>query len=358
MNDSLNRSLPSLATPRRVILWAILIVVFGVVSHLDPGWIAFVAALPLGLVGFWAVFMRPSGVPATSVTSTSDTSKSQTEPLNARIHEISREVERVGTALFTLGTQQRDVGNQATMITQATRTLEDFNGISDRARREAVQLSVLSRQTTSVTQSGQQALLEAIAGIKKTQEQVENVTGLLGTLARHLRRISEINTVVSEIATQSNFLALNAAIEAARAGSQGRSFATVAEEVRVLSEQARAAVAQIREVLTQIHQAMTQTVNAMEQEAQTVQTGAALATQAREAIDSLSGSLGQSADSVQKIIAAVDHQSASLEQLVKSINTVGQATMHSQAELRLVQNMAQELSHLSSELNQLARAQE
>jgi hypothetical protein len=43
---------------------------------------------------------------------------------------------------------------------------------------------------------------------------------------------------------------------------------------------------------------------------------------------------------------------------VKSINTVGQATMHSQAELRLVQNMAQELSHLSSELNQLAKAQE
>jgi methyl-accepting chemotaxis protein len=200
--------------------------------------------------------------------------------LNTRINQISREMDRVGTALLTLGTQQRDVGNQATMITQATRTLEDFNGISDRARRGAVQLSVLSRQTTSVTQSGQQALLEAIAGIKKTQDQVENVTGLLGTLARHLRRISEINTVVSEIATQSNFLALNAAIEAARAGSQGRSFATVAEEVRVLSEQARAAVGQIREVLTQIHQAMTQTVNAMEQEAQTVQTGAALATQA------------------------------------------------------------------------------
>lgn len=335
-----------------VMAWAAIVVVIGVVLHIDAGWIAFVAALPITFTGLWAIVAQTPVAPAAApiVPSTPESMVRDAE----RLRQLSREVERAAMALLALSPQQNGMGEQAAVITRATRTLEDFNEMADRARREAVYLSVISRQTTSVTQSGQSALQQAVNGINQMQQQVGEMITLLNALARHLRRISEINAVVSEIATQSNFLALNAAIEAARAGEQGRSFAMVANEVRMLSEQARDAVGQIREVLVQIHKAMQQTLEATAQEAQTVEAGVSLTQQAQEAIDRLSKNLGESTGTVQKIIAAIDHQSSSLENLVNAINNVGQATLQSQAGLRLAQNVARDLSTLSTEINALA----
>jgi methyl-accepting chemotaxis protein len=50
------------------------------------------------------------------------------------------------------------------------------------------------------------------------------------------RKISDITSVIDEIAFQTNLLALNAAVEAARAGDAGKGFAVVASEVRTLAQ--------------------------------------------------------------------------------------------------------------------------
>src|SRR5260221_9711266 len=190
-----------------------------------------------------------------------------------------------------LSAEQRNVGNKATEMTRVMRTVDDLNETSNQARREAVRLAVMARETATVTTTGQGALESAISDIAKMQHQVSEIVNMLGALARHLRRVSEINAAINEIATQSNFLALNAAIEAARAGQQGRSFATIADEVRVLSEQSRSAVTQVREVLTQINKAMEQTVQTTQSGAESVDQGATTARQARDTLNQLSDNL-------------------------------------------------------------------
>ncbi|OYZ20314.1 MAG: hypothetical protein B7Y39_10850 [Bdellovibrio sp. 28-41-41] len=63
------------------------------------------------------------------------------------------------------------------------------------------------------------------------------------------KKITEILSMIEDIAFQTNLRALNAAVEAARAGEQGKGFAVVAEAVRNLSQKSSSAAKDISSLI-------------------------------------------------------------------------------------------------------------
>jgi methyl-accepting chemotaxis protein len=89
-------------------------------------------------------------------------------------------------------------------------------------------------------------LAQSTGAARQAAERSENSRQLLEHLTQATVTISDVMTLINDIAGKINLLALNATIESARAGEAGKGFAVVAGEVKNLANQTSQATETIR----------------------------------------------------------------------------------------------------------------
>ena len=154
---------------------------------------------------------------------------------------------------------------QSTAMQQTSVTLEELSQSASQIADRAREVASRAEATSQAAGAGLESVRKSVRSTQSLVEQVQIVSERINALGEKTDAIRSIVLSVNDIAERSNVLALNAAILAAAAGSEGKSFTVVANEMKSLADQSKEATVQVRELLGDVERGIQASVVLIEE---------------------------------------------------------------------------------------------
>jgi methyl-accepting chemotaxis protein len=240
--------------------------------------------------------------------------------LQASAEEVARSMDYLFQSVEKTSSSTTEMN--ATMVEMSKRT-EVLAGIGDEVLSFVAEMDSTVTELRSTSQStaeiAQQVRVDAEAGGVAVNRSVEGITAshevamstarTIDELQSSVGQITQILSVIEEVANRTNLLSLNAAIIAAQAGEQGAGFTVVADEIRELAERTRGSTKEIGSIIKAVQLGSKQAVAKMHEGVAQVEGNVRLAQEAAASLSKIVGSATQSYEMATRISRALEEQS-------------------------------------------------
>ncbi len=216
----------------------------------------------------------------------------------------------------------RRIDQQSQQTHQAATAMQEMSASISEVSRHTQSAAETARSAAETARAGGAIVKQMLGSMHTIAAAVSETSATVGALGDDSRKISQIVTVIDEIARKTNLLALNAAIEAARAGDQGRGFAVVAGEVRRLAESTAQATGEIATMIREIQDRTRTAISSMETGTDMVREGVVTTTQAGEALEKIIGMAERVDRMITQIAIATSQQSTAADQSSESLDSI------------------------------------
>ncbi len=199
-----------------------------------------------------------------------------------------------------------------------SRVIEEMNHTEIQAEK----VNVASQRSAGLAREGSQALQQVVHQMADIEQQVTNLSKVIGDVDEKSVEIATTVQIIDSIAQQTNLLALNAAIEAARAGENGRGFAVVAEEVRKLAEQVQLSLVDISQRVQEMQKASQSAHQGMNSSVNSVNQGSLFLKEIATRFGTILNSVEESAEMAKQIEISVQQVQKDGQQMMVGMQTV------------------------------------
>ncbi len=219
-----------------------------------------------------------------------------------------------------------ELGGVIDQISHADRMASNASTASNETSAIVNSVAAASEELSQSVRQIADSMTHAREGVSGVAE-ASNVAGAsVAELHNTAEAMTDVVSIIQDIASQINLLALNATIESARAGEAGRGFAVVANEVKSLATQASRSTNTIATEIGRMQTITRTVVDALAQVSRNVNAVLGTVADVAGAIDQQSAVTGEISRNMQTAVVAVTEIATSLEHISRTFSDVGTAS--------------------------------
>jgi len=266
----------------------------------------------------------------------------------AAVNQITANVQGIKSRIIS---QSASVSETHATMDQVVENIKRLKGHVDNQSHNIAQASSAIEQMVANTRSVTDTLVKNVDNVNALRDASEigrvglqEVSADIQEISRESEGLLEINSVMQNIASQTNLLSMNAAIEAAHAGEVGKGFAVVADEIRKLAENSNMQSKTIGSVLKKIKESIDKITRSTENVLNKF-----------EAIDSSVSIVVQQEENIRNAMEEQDIGSKQILQGIANINDITrQVTCGSQEMLEGSKEVIRESEALEKQTQEIA----